>query len=418
MTESSDLFRQEVIESRRQRLFGEVILSQPLSTTIMVGVLCAILVIAAIWVTQSSYSRIETVPGILVTDQPTAKVFVPQPGLVVQLNVADNENVRKGQRLAVIKLDRQAESGRDILSQSSQSIEDRLKLNNAQIGIFHQRMDLEKSRFTDMIRAADQQIASLDQQIELQAQIVESNRQIFEQLGSVVDRGFVSKVEYERRRQTLISSRQQLEALKQQRSSQQSERIQAQAQIKALPVEEARNTGDIKSQQSALSQQKLQIEGDRSYVITAPVSGRVTAIQTAAGRAATVQSPLLVIVPEGSKMRAELYAPTRAIGFVKKGQETRILFDAFPYQRFGSFGGKIKSVSKTIFDPRETDVPIKLEEAVYKIVVELDRQHVNGFGENISLQPGMTLNANIILERQSFLDWILTPLNAVRRRTS
>lgn len=332
--------------------------------------------------------------------------------------MSDNDNVQKGQRLAIIKLDRQAESGRDVLSQSSLSIEERLKLNDVQIGIVRQRMGLERSRLGDMINAADQQISSLDQQIELQAQIVESNRQIFEQLATVVDRGFVSKVEYERRRQTLIASQQQFEALKQQRLSNQSEKVQAQAQIAALPVEEARNTGDIKSQQSALGQQKLQIEGERSYVITAPVSGRVTAIQTAAGRAATAQSPLLVIVPQGSKMRAELYAPTRAIGFVKPRQETRILFDAFPYQRFGSFGGKIKSVSQTIFDPRETDVPIKLEEAVYKIIVELDQQHVTGFDQKIPLQPGMTLSANIILERQSFLDWILTPFNAVRRRTT
>lgn len=418
MAKPSDLFREEVFEARKHRLFGEVILSQPLSTKIMAGALCIILAIAAIWVTQSSYTRIETVRGILVTDQPTAKVFVPQPGIVVELSVADNDTVRKGQRLAVIKLDRQAESGRDILSQSSLSIEERLKLNNAQIGNVQQRMSLERSRLGDMIRAADQQISSLDQQIELQAQIVESNQQIFKQLESVVDRGFVSKVEYERRRQTWIASKQQFEALKQQRSSQQSERVQAQAQITALPVEEARNTGDIKSQQSALVQQKLQVDGDRSYVITAPVSGRVTAIQTATGRAATVQSPLLVIVPQGSKLRAELYAPTRAVGFVKIGQETRILFDAFPYQRFGSFSGKIKSISKTIFDPRETDVPIKLEEAVYKITVELDQQYVTGFGEKITLQPGMTLNANVILERQSFLDWILTPLNAVRKRTS
>jgi membrane fusion protein len=193
---------------------------------------------------------------------------------------------------------------------------------------------------------------------------------------------------------------------------------QAQAQMMALPIEAARNSGDIRLQQSALEQQKTQLEGERSYVITAPISGRVTAIQTAEGRMASGQSPLMIIIPQGSSLRAELYAPTKAIGFVKPGQQARILFDAFPYQRFGSFGGTISSVSKTVFDPRETDVPIKLEQAVYKITVNLERQHVTGYGDKIALQPGMTLNANIVLERQSFLDWILAPLNAVRKRTA
>lgn len=414
----TQLFREEVFESRKQRLYGEVVLSQPLSTKIMVGALIAIIVIAAIWITQGSYSRIETVPGMLVTDQATAKVYAPQPGIVTELAISDGSVVKKGDRIAVIKLDRQGESGRDVLGQSALSIDDRMQLSEQQIAIAGQRMTLERGRLEGVANAADQQVASLDQQIELQAQVVASNRQIFEQIAKVVERGFVSKVEFERRRQTMISSEQQLESLKQQKLSRQSEKAQAEAQIAVLPVEAARSSGDIRLQQSALSQQKMQIEGERSYVITAPISGRVTAMQTAAGRMATGQSPLMVIIPEGSNLRAELYAPTKAIGFVKTGQQARILFDAFPYQRFGSFGGRIASVSKTVFDPRETDVAIKLEQAVYKITVDLDRQHVTGYGDKIALQPGMTLNANIVLERQSFLDWILAPLNAVRKRTA
>ena len=36
----------------------------------------------------------------------------------------------------------------------------------------------------------------------------------------------------------------------------------------------------------------------------------------------------------------------------------------------------------------------------------------------LGLQPGMTLKANIVLERQSFLAWLLQPLNAVLKRTA
>jgi membrane fusion protein len=414
--ENTDLFRNEVFEARKQRLYGEIVLSQPLSTRIMVGALIAIIVIAAIWITQGSYSRIETVPGILVTDQATSKVFAPQPGVVTELTVKDGTVVTKGDRIAIIKLDRQGESGRDILGQSALSIDERMRLGEQQIGIANQRMALERQRLEGVIGSSAQQIASLDAQIDLQAQVVASHRQIFEQIAKVVERGFVSKVEFERRRQTLIASEQQLESLKQQRLTRQSEAAQATAQIAALPIEAARSSSDIRLQQSALEQQKTQIEGERSYVITAPISGRITAVQTATGRTATAQTPLMVIVPQGTTLHAELYAPTSAIGFVKSGQETRILFDAFPYQRFGSFGGKISSVSQSIIDPRDTDVPIKLEQAVYRISVELERQHVTGYGDKMSLQPGMTLNANIVLERQSFLDWILAPLNAVRKR--
>lgn len=413
-----DLFRDEVFEARKQRLYGEVVLTQPLSTKIMVAALFTGIIIAGIWVTQGTYSRIETVPGILVTDRATAKIYALQSGVVTELAAVDGQFVKSGDKLAIIKLDRQGESGRDILSQSSTSIDDRLLMGNEQISIANRRMELERLRLEGIVATSAQLVASLAQQIDLQSQVVASNRQIFDQIAKVVEQGFVSKVEFERRRQTLIASEQQLESLKQQRLTRQSDAEQAKAQIAALPIDVARSSGEIRLQQSALQQQKMQIEGERSYVITAPITGRVTALQTAIGRTATSQTPLMVIVPANADLRAELYAPTRAIGFVARGQEARLLFDAFPYQRFGSFGGRISSISQSIFDPRETDVPLKLEQAVYKVTVNLDQQHVTGYGDKIMLQPGMTLSANIVLERQSFLDWILAPLNAVSKRTT
>jgi multidrug efflux pump subunit AcrA (membrane-fusion protein) len=45
-----------------------------------------------------------------------------------------------------------------------------------------------------------------------------------------------------------------------------------------------------------------------------------------------------------------------------------------------------------------------------------DAQTVAAFGEAQALQPGMTLTANLILDRRSFFDWLLTPLNAVLSR--
>lgn len=412
------LFRDEVFEARKQRLYGEIVLSEPLSTKIMVGALIAVIGIAAAWITQGSYSRVETVPGILVTDQPISKIYASQPGIVTHLAVVDGSLVKKGDRIAVIKLDRQSENGFDILNQSAVSVDERLRLGEEQISIAKQRIEFERKRLDAVMKSSAQQVASLAHQIELQEQVVASNRQIFEQIAKVVDRGFVSKVEFERRRQTLIAAEQQLESLKQQRLSKQSESAQAASQIAVLPIDAARSSGEIRSQQFALKQQRTQIEGERSYVVTAPISGRVTAMQTAVGRVATGQAPMLVIVPQGTILRADLYAPTSAIGFVQPGQETRLLFDAFPYQRFGSFAGKVSSVSQTVFDPRETDVPIKLESAVYRISVDISQQQVTGYGKRIPLQSGMTLKANIVLERQSFLDWILTPLNAVKKRTA
>jgi membrane fusion protein len=412
------LFREEVSEYRRTRLHGEVVLTQPLSTSLMVAGLFTIIAIAVTWVSLGSYARIETVPGILVTDIPSAKVVAIAPGVVTELSASEGQLVNKGDKLAVINLDRKGASGEAVAGRSLDALEARRDLTTQQLGLAQRRATAERDRLNTVIGNAEQQAISLREQIALQAQVVASNQQLFDQIAKVVDRGFVSKVDYERRRQTLISSQQQLAGLQQQLSARMSDAEQARSQIVSISAETAQGAVEIQSSLQGIAQQQAQLQGEQAYVITAPIAGRITTLQTAVGRTANPNVPLMVIVPDGSELKAELFAPTRAIGFVKPGQETRILFDAFPYQRFGSFGGKVERVSRTIIDPRETEVPIKLEEAVYRVNVRLEAQKVDGYGEAVPLQPGMTLMANIVLERQSFLDWLLQPLNAVTKRTA
>lgn len=417
MTEST-LFRKEVSEYRKTRLHGEVVLSQPLSTKLMVGVLFSSIAIVGTWLSIGTYARIETVPGILVTAAPAAKIIPLGSGIVAELSAQEGQLVKRGEQLVVIDLDRRAVSGAQVVSSSLNTLETRRRLTHQQFEIAQQRALTERKRLHSAIENADQQASSLRQQISLQEEIVASNQQLFDQISKVVERGFVSKVDYERRRQTLINSQQQLAGLRQQLSAKVAEAEQARSQLRGIAIETTQDAIEIKTLIQSIAQQQAQQEGEQGYVITAPISGRITALQTAKGRTVNSNLPLMVIVPDGSELQAELYAPTRAIGFVKKGQEARLLFDAFPYQRFGSFGGKVINVSRTTLDPREVEAPIKLEEGVYRIIVSLDRQEISALGDRIELQPGMTLRANIVLERQSFFSWLLRPFNAVMRRST
>ena len=116
-------------------------------------------------------------------------------------------------------------------------------------------------------------------------------------------------------------------------------------------------------------------------------------------------------------MQATLYAPSRAIGMARVGQPVRLMYDAFPYQRFGTFTGHIVRISHSVLAPDEVDAPVKLQDPVYEVRVALDRQRIDAFGEALALEPGMTLSADVILDRRSFLDWILKPIRAVQARS-
>ncbi|MBL4836590.1 MAG: HlyD family efflux transporter periplasmic adaptor subunit [Kordiimonadaceae bacterium] len=148
------------------------------------------------------------------------------------------------------------------------------------------------------------------------------------------------------------------------------------------------------------------------------MNGRVVSIAgTAIGRSVQAGQPLFSILPEGSVLEAELFVPSRAVGFVEEGQEVRLLYDAFPYQRFGSFTATITKVTKTILAPNETFAPFEVKEPVYWVTAKLTAKNITARGSEIALQSGMTLQANIVLERRSFIDWLLEPLRAVGGRT-
>jgi membrane fusion protein len=414
----SSLFRAEVVAHHGNRLHGEVVLSQPLSTRLFTGVLFAIVGIAAVWVSIGTYARIETVPGMLITSVPSAKVVALQPGVVSELPVQEGQLVRKGDRLLVINSDREAVGGGDVAGRVLGAVAARQQLAEAQIGMASGGAAAERSRLATLISSAEQQVIELRDQIALQEQMVTSNEKMFEQVTAVVERGFVSKVELERRRQTLLSSQQALASLRQQMTATLGEAQQARDRLSSVAINAEQGIAQIREGLQALSAEQARLEGEQSYVITAPVDGRVTALAAGVGRAVNASRPVMVIVPEGAELMAELYAPTRAVGFVEPGKETRLLYDAFPYQRFGSFGGRVDNIARIAVDPRETEIPFPFEEPVYRIRVKLDRQAIGAFGEQNSLQPGMTLKANIVLERQSFLAWILQPLNAVLNRTA
>jgi len=207
-------------------------------------------------------------------------------------------------------------------------IEARRALSEAQIAMASNRASSERARLESVISSAKEQAVNLASQVALQEEVVASNQRIFDQVAEVVEQGFVSKVEFERRRQTLLSSMQSLATLEQRKLASLSEAEQARSQLASVGFDAAQGISRIQDSLQSMSAEQARLEGEQSYVITAPIDGRVTALAIGEGRSATPGRPLMTIVPEGAQLTAELYAPTRSIGFVEQGKETRLLYDA------------------------------------------------------------------------------------------
>jgi membrane fusion protein len=74
------------------------------------------------------------------------------------------------------------------------------------------------------------------------------------------------------------------------------------------------------------------------------------------------------------------------------------MYDAFPYQHFGTYRGEVVKVSQTILTSSDVAGPIKLTEPGYRVTAALDRPNIDAYGKTVPLQPDMLLKADIILE--------------------
>ena len=414
---TSRLFRSEAVDAQRQRLHGDVLVLLPPSF-LMLGWLLTILVVAAILLLVfGSYARTESAPGYLVPSDRLVKVYAPRVGQITELYVAEGSCVAVGDVLAHIRVDQMTPLGATPEELAQRALDDQIATLEEQIVLEKNHAKGEEGRLRSALENLDAEIATLESQLMAQRDLTASYQSSYDDVHSLVQRGQVSKTDSEQRRQQLLAQQSSERQTAQNWVSTRARRDEVAHQLAQLPTATAQRVSEYEGRLAELEQRVAELEGRKAYVLDAPIAGTVTGLQGIEGRIANPQIPLLSLLPEDSTLEAELYVPSRAMGFVNEGQEVRLLYDAFPYQRFGSYRGTVTAVSGTIIAPNEAVVPFDLREPTYRVSVALNRLEVDAFGKSVRLQPGMMLQANFVLERRSFLDWLLEPLRAVGRRS-
>lgn len=412
----NDLFRPEAIDYRKQRLYGEVLIRASNTSTwsvVAVSLLAAVLIG---WATTATYARTEQVQGMVVSTRPAVKVLPQRPGLLKSVQISEGSVVEKGALLATVLVDVPLGEGKYTGAMASAEIELQRSLLKEDEKTDNRSYVEERQRIHDQIRQTQIETQSINEQIGTQAQAIESAKRIFQLFSGVVEEGIVSKTDYEIRRRDVLLSLQKMSQLRQEVLKLDGQRTQLESQLLKLASDHQRQASERAARGSTLEQQKFKALSDQEYSIVAPISGTVASVQAAQGRWVDGKMPLLTIIPNNTTFRIELYAPSRSVGFVQAGQAVNVMYDAFPYQRFGSFRGRVHEVSHSIAAPSEVDTPIKLEEPTFKVIADLENQSLSTQSGSFPLQHGMTLKANLVLERRSFLDWVLAPLHSVVRR--
>jgi membrane fusion protein len=413
----SPLFRQEVMAEQQVQWLGTVLLAPRASHSMVAvfAVVAAAAVLALFWLAE--YTRKARINGWLVPEAGVIRVFAPQPGTLVQLHAREGMEVRAGSPLAVLSTEVQSEElgaiRREVVRRLASRRDSMAAGRDHQALLFAQQLEDRTGR----LAAVSQEQALIAQEFELQkarlslaAQGVERARQLFDSRLTRWDR--LQDATEDKLRQSLS-----LQTLERSRQSLLRDRMVLEAELRELPLRHQIQMAEIDRAVSSLEQEIAEAEARRQFVITAPQDGVVTAIQAEAGSTVSAAVPMLTIVPKGVKLEAQLFGPSSAIGFVRAGQRVLLRYQAYPYQKFGQYEGTVASVSRSAINPAELSQQLAgltslygANVPVYRITVTLASQAVRAYGEAMPLQPGMQLEADIMMERRRLIEWVLDPL--------
>lgn len=409
----ASLFRSEVLNHKKDRLSGEVSIAVPMPWQAIGYLIFGSVVAALIFLSLATYSRVETVTGVVVPDRGVASIIPTRGGTITDIMVEDGDRVEAGATLVAIRAEEDSASGLSAAALTEQAIAQQDASLAAQLAASQRSAAAQRSQISVQAAGLSTEIDQLQSQITLQQNLVTSAQQNLDQAQSVAERGFISQADLQRREDTLLARQQQLAQLQQSLTSRRATLAEISTSTANITAQAQSQAASIAASRAQVAQQAAGNEGARSYALTAPITGNVTALMMRSGQRVGQQNQIMAIVPEGATLRAELNVPSQAIGFVKTGQEVRLAIDAFPYQRFGTVTGTVRTVATSALSQ---SMPNGAVVSVYPVVVELDEAHIEAFGRSERLVPGMTLSARIITENQSLIEWLFEPLFAVQRR--
>jgi membrane fusion protein len=383
------LFRPEVMAERQTQWLGTVLLeprvSHAMFTTIAVAAGLAVLALLLF----GSYTRKAHINGWLVPQQGLARIVAPQFGVVTRIHVREGMTVEKGTPLLTLSAEIQSEA------RGATKEEVVRKLQNRRDSLTNAKKVLE-SQF-------DQETTDLKRRIEVQR-----SRQTLSEAALTRDRLMRSRdliplPRLQKTEQEYLDNRGLLLALE--------------GTLSELPYRRQTQLAQLDRDISALEQELAEAESRRQIVITAPQEGTVTAIQAEPGSTAQPNVPLMSIVPTGTVLQAQLFAPSRAIGFLQPGQRVMLRYQAYPYQKYGSYAGTLSSISRSAISPSELTQQLSgltslygATEPLYRITVDLESQAATAYGQPAPLQPGMQLEADVMIESRTLIEWVFDPL--------
>ncbi len=416
----SNLFRREVLDSRQRDWLGTVQLTRPVPLWAATGFVLAVVVVVFSFLWTGDYARKARVSGFLTPDRGVIRLMAPQAATVLEAHAREGQQVKQGDVLFVLAVGQSSLSG-----DTQAAVESSLATRQQSLrGTSAQQSELEAARLAALdrrIEAMQRELGPLAEEQGLQRQRQQLAEEALAQYKTFRAENYVSDAQVRTKSEELFGVKAQLIALERQRAAHLREIAALQAERRELPLRARAAQGEIDRDLALVAQQSAENAARQRIVVRAPQDGTVSAIVAEVGQSVTAAGAMASLIPADTRLQAQLFAPSSAIGFVRPDQTVMLRYQAFPYQKFGHQSGQVVQVSKAPLQPAElASLPLAggvgSGEPLYRITVRLDKQDVAAYGSSQALAPGMQLDADVVLDRRRLIEWIFEPVLGIASR--
>lgn len=409
------IFRQEALNAQNRQLDGSVLLKLPHLYRTLVWLAVCFLLLLIVFFIYGEYTRRQPAIGQVLPESGVTRIWGQRAGVVLSVEVSEGDLVTQGQVLADIGTakdmlggDRLEEKQIDQIAETIANLEEAI----AQQKQYHLAETEQLQRKTVQ---AERTVKKRKVELKLERRRLRLIQEEKRDLEKLQEKGYVSKVQLSGKRREELEARLGLERLGQSVEEAEDRQTDFIGQKALLTINHKMKMAEYDREMFQQQRLLVDLQGRQGYALIAPVAGRMAFVQKQVGQLIDMNEPFALIVPENAHYEVELIASSQAIGFLEQGQRVRLRYQAFPYQRYGLYTGRIRSVSAAGLGANEIRTGFALPNTPhYRVKVTLDKQFVTAGGRKVPLRSGMMVEADLVLDKLPVWYWLFEPVLSIR----
>ena len=275
-----------------------------------------------------------------------------------------------------------------------------------------QALQARRQSHEKQVKGIDADLLILADSIELREQQVEDQRETVQGMEKLRKEKIVSDVQYRNAKSQYLEQEQALLSMKRERESLVLSRSVAQSTIAEIKAQIRAQKLDLEATAFSEDEKLVGIQREAGSSIRSPVTGKVAFITRSVGDSVSTGETLASVIPAKSDLVATAWVRSSGIGFISPNAEVRLRVAAFPYRRFGTVSGRLVNVTSAPVPVADLPRDLQATEAMYRVMIELDKNSIVYLGQAHALEPGMKFEAHIVMESRTVLEMLMEPMKS------